>query len=350
MSTKPTYTIAVTGLNAIDSPGSGLAVIKGLREAEGFDVRIIGFAYESMEPGVYMHHLVDKSYQVPYPNAGQDVLYERISYINSVESLDIIIPNYDAELFNYIRIQQKLKTELDISMVLPTEDQFEERQKSNLSDFGEKHGIQVPSAEMAFSMEEAKEIASDLGFPVVVKGKFYDAKIAYTPTQVSQYFSQIAAEWGMPIIIQEFINGHEVNVCGIGNGKGDTLGAVPMKKIYVTDKGKAWSGVTLEDNELLEICEDAVASTKWNGPFEFEFMKTSEDKYYLLEINPRFPAWCYLAVGAGQNQTATLIELATGIKAEKLPAYVVGKMFIRHSDDMVIDMKEFETISTTGEL
>jgi len=30
---KPTLNIAVTGLNAIDSPGPGIAVIRGLRES-----------------------------------------------------------------------------------------------------------------------------------------------------------------------------------------------------------------------------------------------------------------------------------------------------------------------------
>ena len=44
------------------------------------------------------------------------------------------------------------------------------------------------------------------------------------------------------------------------------------------------------------------------------------------------------------------MNLAINGKAEKLGDYTVGKMFIRHSDDMVIDIKEFEQISTTGEL
>ena len=43
---KRKLSIAVTGLNAIDSPGPGIAVIRGLREASSFNVRIIGLAYE----------------------------------------------------------------------------------------------------------------------------------------------------------------------------------------------------------------------------------------------------------------------------------------------------------------
>ena len=48
---KPKYTIAVTGLNATDNPGPGLAVIRALKDAASFDVNIIGLSYEALEPG-----------------------------------------------------------------------------------------------------------------------------------------------------------------------------------------------------------------------------------------------------------------------------------------------------------
>ena len=47
-------TIAVTGLNNIDSPGPGIPVIRGLKEAASFEARIVGLAYENLEPGIYM--------------------------------------------------------------------------------------------------------------------------------------------------------------------------------------------------------------------------------------------------------------------------------------------------------
>ncbi len=347
---KASYTIAVTGLNAIDSPGPGLAVIRALREASSFDVRIIGLSYEALEPGIYMHDLVDKSYQVPYPGAGQEVLFERLKYINAVENLDFIYPNFDAELFNYIALRERLQKELDIRMALPDQEQFEARHKSKLFEFGSKHGIKVPFARAIYSAGEIPAVAAGMGFPLVVKGKFYDARVAYTVEQAMQHFNKISAEWGLPVLLQEFLHGSEVNVCGAGNGKGDTIGAVPMRKLYITDKGKAWAGVTLDDEKLLEITAKLVSATQWNGPFELEFMKTREDEYYLIEINPRFPAWCYLAVGAGQNQPEALVNLAMGREVSPFGSYEVGKMFIRYSYDMIVDIKEFEQISTVGEL
>ena len=67
-------------------------------------------------------------------------------------------------------------------------------------------------------------------------------------------------------------------------------------------------------------------------------------------FNPRFPAWCYLTVGAGQNQIESIVNLAMGKKVIPYKEYVVGKMFIRYSYDMIVNMNEFEQISTIGEL
>lgn len=350
MNKLPTYTIAVTGLNAIDSPGPGLSVIRALRAATSFNVRIIGLSYETMEPGIYMHELVDKTYQIPMPGAGTETLYERFAYINQIENLDFIYPNFDAELFNFIKLRDKFEQELSIKMVLPTLEQFEARHKVNLSEYGEKHGIKVPEAKMVFNTTQITEALKNFEFPVAVKGKFYDSKVAYNYNQAVTNFNKISAEWGVPIIIQEFVHGSEVNVCGIGDGKGNTLGAVPMRKLYITDKGKAWAGVSLDDQYLMDITHQLIKSTKWEGPFELEFMKNEDGEYYLLEINPRFPAWCYLTVGAGQNQIEALVNLAMGENVQPFETYEVGKMFIRYSYDMIVDMKEFETISTQGEL
>lgn len=350
---KPTYTIAVTGLNAIDSPGPGFAVIRSLKDAESFNVRIIGLAYEALEPVIYLREYVDKVYQIPYPTAGQEVLFDRLHYINSVENIDFLFPNFDAELFSFIRLELKILMELNIKMALPTLEQFEARHKVNLYEYGIRNDLNVPKAQQVYTAKEISSHVDQIGFPMVIKGKFYDAKIAYNLEQANQYFNKISSEWGLPILLQEFVRGVEVNVCGIGDGKGNLLGAVPMRKLYITDKGKAWSGITLDDKELLDITSKMVKKTKWKGPFELEFIKCTEDKedvYKLIEINPRFPAWCYLTTGSGQNQVETLINMAFDQPYKKHDSYQIGKMFIRYSFDQIVDLKDFETISTTGEL
>lgn len=346
---KRTLNIGVTGLNAIDSPGPGVSVIRALREAESFDVRIIGFSYESLEPGIYMHDLVDRTYQIPYPSGGTDTLLKRLKYIHQKENLDVIIPNFDSELYSFIRLEEKLKI-LGIHMFLPTITQYEERTKVNLNDFGERYGVNVPKSKAIHDLNSIHSLESEFSFPMIVKGKFYDASIAYNFEQLKSHFNKISAKWGLPIIIQEFIHGTEFNVTGLGDGKGNTIAAVPMRKQYITDKGKAWGGISIADEKMLEMTRKFLKNTKWRGGFELELMKNKEGKLFLLEINPRLPAWIYLSVGVGQNIPEALVNLAMGLKVKPFPTYTVGKMFIRYSWDMIVDREEFEQISIYGEL
>ena len=347
---KKKINVAVTGLNNIDSPGPGIPVIRALKESKVFDVRIVGLSYEALEPGIYMHELVDKTYQIPLPSAGKASLMERLQYIHSVEKIDVIIPNFDAELFNFITLSDKLKKELNINVFVPTLAQFEDRHKANLSAYGKKHKIKVPYGKVIFSAASIPALVSEFTYPMVVKGKFYDAYIAYNQEQAHTYFNKISAKWGLPIIIQEFVTGQEVNVTALGDGKGNTIGAVPMRKQYITDKGKAWSGISIEDENLMAMTKQLIKSTKWKGGMELEIIKTVKGDYYLLEINPRFPAWVYLAVGCGQNHPDALVQLALGKPVKPYKKYDIGKMFIRYSYDMIVSLKEFETISTLGEL
>jgi carbamoyl-phosphate synthase large subunit len=346
---KPKYTIAISGLNAIDNPGPGVAVARGLKEAKSFDVRIVGFSYESLEPGIYMHDLIDKVYQIPYPTAGTNTLLERLQYINSREKLDLIIPNFDAELYSFMKLAPELDA-MGIKTYLPSLEQFEERHKVNLPEFGKKYDIKVPHSKALFEMTNIYRLAEEFTYPVLVKGKFYDAYVAYDAEQARDYFNKISAKWGLPIIIQEFIRGHEYNITGLGDGKGNTIAAIPMRKQYITDKGKAWGGISVADPEMLKLVRHFVKKTKWRGGFELELMKTQSGDFYLLEINPRMPAWIYLAVGVGQNIPEALVNLAMGQNVTPFKKYDVGKMFVRYAYDMIVDINEFEKISTMGEL
>jgi len=346
---KIKISIALTGLNNVDNPGPGVPVIRGIRESELFDARIIGFAYESLEPAIYMHDIVDRTYQIPYPSEGSDVLIERIAQIHKKDPIDLIIPNFDAELYAFMKSEKQL-SELGIRTFLPTLEQFEERHKSRLPEFGEKYGLKVPFSKPIIKQSEIDNLKKEFEYPVMVKGKFYDAYLAYNAEQVRMNYNKITAKWGLPVIIQEFIRGTEVNVVALGDGKGNTIGAVPMRKQYITDKGKAWAGITLDDKKLLNLTHEIIGAMKWRGGMELEIVKSSKNELYIIEINPRIPAWVYLAVGAGQNIPEALVKLAMGMEVQPFDSYEVGKIFIRYSFDLITDMSEFEKLSTSGEL
>ena len=78
--------------------GFGISVsINNLRQpfnkkpnCKDFDVRIIGLVYENLELGIFMADMVDKTYQIPCPSAGSDILVQlpiRVrTYVNYYQS------------------------------------------------------------------------------------------------------------------------------------------------------------------------------------------------------------------------------------------------------------------------
>ena len=348
---KQKITVALTGLNNIDNPGPGIPVIRGLKESEYFEPRIIGLAYENLEPGIYMHDHVDKTYQIPYPTLGSDALVKRIEYIHNKEKIDVLIPNFDAELYSFMKAADRLK-KIGINTFLPTIEQFEERHKTVLHEFGKKYSIKVPQSKSIFYDKDLEKLEDedDFEYPMLVKGKYYDAYIVYNEEEAKKAYHKLAAKWGLPIIIQQFVRGTEVNVVALGDGEGNTIGAVPMRKQYITDKGKAWAGITLGDTNLLRITKKLIKRTGWRGGMELEMIKTENDEYYLIEINPRLPAWVYLAVGAGQNLPEALVKLALGTEVKPFKKYEVGKLFIRYSYDLIVSLSQFEKLTLYSEL
>ncbi|QIL39779.1 ATP-grasp domain-containing protein [Pedobacter sp. HDW13] len=342
-------TIAVTGLNANDNPGPGLAVIRALKDGFGENLRIIGLAYETLEPAIYLSNLVDKTYRIPYPTAGTEALKERLLQIQEIEHIDVLIPNFDAELFNFIKLEKELLN-MGIHTFLPTHQQLAARDKVNLRAFGYKHGFDVPVSETIFGVSELDQIADKLSFPLVVKGKFYEASVVQNISEAYKAFYKLQAKWGLPIIVQQFIKGTEINIAGLADGSGNALSVIPMRKLYITEKGKAWAGITIADEKLINLAKAFAKATLWKGGFELEIMRDDNDALYIMEVNPRFPAWIYLSAAAGQNQPKLLVDLALGKPVQELTAYTAGKMFVRYAWDNIVDVAEFQKLSAFGEL
>jgi carbamoyl-phosphate synthase large subunit len=158
-------------------------------------------------------------------------------------------------------------------------------------------------------------------------------------------------KWGLPILLQESLNGEEFDVCTVGDLNGELLGAVPIRKLRLTDKGKAWVAVTIKNQQLYELSCLILKALKWSGPCELEIMQDFNTKeFLLLEINPRFPSWIYLGTGANQNLPKLVVDLALGKKIKPLPQAKSGVTFVRHATDLVCPMEYIESLTVHGEL
>ncbi len=339
--------IGVTGINAVDNPGPGVGVARSLREDSELNVKVVGLAYDAMEPGIYLDWLMDKSYIMPYPSGGRDAYMERLAYIKSTYGLDFVIPSLDVELPFFTKYGEELEN-MGIKTVVPTMEQFRLRGKDRLEDVAKTIGIRIPATRVVSSHEDLQSALDEIGYPVMIKGAFYKAYCAYTSMQAASYYNSIVAEWGYPIIVQQMVKGEELNVVGLGDGTGENLGMVGIKKMGVTSLGKIWTGVTIRNEEMLEAAAKFISEYKWKGAFELECMVDSGE-VYLIEINPRLPAWSFFATGVGVNLPSNMLRSAFDMPIPKARDYESGKLYVRYTYEVVTDMKPFQEIVTTGE-
>jgi len=335
--------IAISGLNTTDNPAPGISVAKSLKDE--FD--IIGLSYDPNEPGNYLD-VISKSYLMPYPSLGIEVLLTRLKALKEKEDILMIIPCLDSELPLYIKYQERIQA-LGILLFLPTEKNFKNRTKSKLVQLTKQLPCSYPKTYEANSMLCIKNLEKDLTYPHMVKGDYYQAYKTYNKESSLEYASKISLSWGFPILLQEFIEGDELNLIGMGDGKGNLLGAMSIKKLTTTAQGKVWTAISIKHEGLVKLAEDFTTHTSWRGPFELEcIVKNSE--LFLLEINPRFPSWVYFATALGINFPKQLIQLAKKETVSKNFNYQTAKMYVRFTDELITDFHDFSTLMTKKEL
>ncbi|MDQ0394555.1 hypothetical protein [Labrys monachus] len=341
--------IAVSGLHRGDNPQPGSAVIRSIRRIYP-GARIVGLSYDPLESGLFSMDMdnVDVAFSLPFPAAGEGALIDRIDEIRQIQRLDMIIPCLDAEIPNYFKLAKEFWRRR-IKVTLPTKQSFERRSKENLSRLASEAGVGAPRTIVAPSLSAAYSAGAEIGYPLFLKGRFYDARRVSSPAEVAFAFHQLTEVWGGPVLVQEIIDGEEYDVAGFGNGQGDIVGSCSIRKMLLTKAGKAFSGIVVSDPQLNDTVKRIIAALRWNGPFELEFIKGRRG-YSLIEMNPRFPAWIDFPSQLGCNLPAALVERAASLPETPLQTCSAGRMFVRHCVDLVGDITDLAELSVTGTL
>ncbi len=302
-----------------------------------------------LDTGIYDKGLLDEVYLLPYP-IDSGGLWRRLKDITQKTRIDGLMPLLDLELLNMPGLEPSLK-EMGINLLLPPASGIKTHFKINLAEFCLKNDIKYPRQVAISSPDWIASNVMGLGIPVVVKSIVHESHTAYSVEEALVYFNKIKIRWGLPVLLQEYIPGEEYNTDCLINRERKLIGTVAMRKLVITEKGKAWSGVTVRDEELLNLSKEILDKLSWTGQAELDFVKhRTSGNYYLLEINPRFGSWIYLASNAGQNLPLASIQIAMGERVEPLPPYRSGLMFVRRSLDFTCPIEYLANLTAKGEL
>ena len=176
-----------------------------------------------------------------YPSAGAHAFLDRLRSIHERTPLDVIIPTLDAELPLFIALEPQLRA-MGIALFVPTAAQLELRGKAQLAALGRAAGIEVPETAIVASVDDIVRVDGTVGYPLFVKGPYYGAALATCRDEAIAAYYRALAAWGGPVILQAASRGEEVNLVGVGDGRGGLLGARRHEEAGAHRQGQGLGG------------------------------------------------------------------------------------------------------------
>jgi carbamoyl-phosphate synthase large subunit len=340
--------IAVSGLHRGENPQPGAGIIRSLRR-QFPDAYIAGLIYDAMESGIYVEDGPDAIFPMPYPTSGAEAFLQRLDMMLAQSPVDIFIPTVDSEIELLVHLGDELGKR-GLRTCLPEKAALARRAKTRLEALANACHVIIPETVSVHSIAGAAWAARKLGYPLMVKGQYYDAKYVENEMELASAVSKLLAEWGAPAMLQRCIHGPEFNALGLGDGEGGIVGLCCIRKTIVSDKGKGLGGMTISDKRLTEMCARLIRELRWRGPFEIEVIRDeARGEYALIEINPRFPAWIDFPSMIGVNFPVALVEMITAGCHTPLPECAAGHFYLRHQVEVHGHIDQLAALSTSAD-
>lgn len=166
------------------------------------------------------------------------------------------------------------------------------------------------------------------GWHLWVKGKYHEAYAAHGFAELRRQVQALEAHWPLEdIFVQQHVSGLERSMT-FAAYNGSLLHAVEVEKRSVTSQGKTWAAaVTKAPADVVDRLASFCGDVCWTGGGEVEFVRDATGNDWLIDFNPRFPAYIYGVTLCGHNLPAYLVGAALGI--EFVPRRDCARQFIR---------------------
>ena len=194
-------------------------------------------------------------------------------------------------------------------------------------------GMKQPASGIAHSIEDARRIAKEIGYPVLVRPSFVlggrGMAIVYRESELDSYVSEaVAASEGKPILIDKFLeHAIELDVDAVSDGETTMIGAIlehiEAAGCHSGDAAAITPPVNLSDKTLAEVkryTEIFAKRLHVVGLMNLQ-LAVKDGEIWMIEVNPR------------ASRTVPFVSKATGIPLADLGALaMVGeKLPVSHS-------------------
>jgi diaminopimelate decarboxylase len=311
MALKEFMKICISGLYSGTNPQPGVGIVRSLRAAFP-DATLVGVEYSNRCSGIHWPELDEIWLQPPWEHLDLDAYSSQIRRLLDEDAF--WISGVDLEIMWLSSVfpdgHPRLLTPPSAAL------------KGISKPAVEAHrGLPVRIPEFISTEQSDWDLHAfcrDHGWKVWLKGPYYEAVRTGSWDTFERVRNVLSKAWTTErLFLQAHVTGYEESVCFCAY-RGELLQAVYMRKRELTEEGKTWAGdVSDVPEDFARPLRQMVRRLNWTGGAELEMVRDAGGSLWLLECNPRFPAWIHGATITGRNLPAAIIEHASGIKAQK---------------------------------
>jgi diaminopimelate decarboxylase len=323
--------LVVSGVHSDPDPSPGIGIARSLRDAFP-QATLIAVDYSIRSSGL-QHPVFDHVRLQPVWSEADLPTYASQIRQHLVQPFGCWISGLDVEVHWLASI-----IEDHPRLLLPSASAQQTIRKPELA-VASSLGMHVPEFLPADSPPTAlHRLGRDAGWQLWVKGKYHEAYFANSFPEVRLQIARLQTHWPSEhIFVQKHVAGLE-RAIAFAAYDGRLLEAVEVEKRTVTSQGKTWAArVTAAPADVKERLAAFVSAVRWTGGGEVEFLRDAAGTNWLIDFNPRFPAYIYGVTICGFNLPACLVSTALGRDVVSAPKQ--AQQFIRVVQELPVRME-----------
>jgi len=235
--------------------------------------------------------------------------------------------------------------------------------KTRFASLANRLGLPVPKTLLPQQVKTAEEIGQHLSLPCILKpdlrvGWFESETIrdegrmprkmlrADTLIELTRLLKEMQL-FTKNFVIQEYIAGGDDCIFSFHayvNDHSEVLAYFVGRKIrtYPRDSGVSTYLELVEEPEVVRLGLDILRKLNCVGVVKIDFKKNvNRDRFYLLEVNPRFNLWSYLGAVCGVNLPQVAYADLLGETCKPQEGYQTGVKWLSFGNDLRTFIREY---------
>ncbi len=264
----------------------------------------------------------------------QGVLANSPDYLRFIQdlvqkkSIDLIIPGIEQDLYRLDQLKDQIPCKIVLNnelLISLSKDKWKTYQF--FKQYPQVHIIDT------YEFNDYKFLCEKLGVPFLMKPK---SSYASKGLKIINNFRDFDYFANSEMIFQRIVGSmnDEYTIEVFGDGKGNALDIIALKRTLAQDGSTAVASL-FQDEFLLNYCKMLCSIVKPIGPTNFQFRR-EEEKYFLLEINPRISSSCSIRTLMGYNSPVMCVDYF--LNSRSLEACVKKQItVVRYIEDWIFE-------------